>query len=1155
MPGRRRVRVLAGVLVFIVLVVLYTRKSEVEQYGEWATEKVVGGGSVLRPNKPVVQEAAAEKTASKSVAAVQRPSYEDMVMPQTTSSAYIASPTTSSAVAVTRTPEPTLDLSHQLPPITSDDELVYEIGEGRIDNEEPLISKTSAIHWVKQTEHFPISTTRQLPTGTSKPIPRIQYSGPGTFGKADPERLSIIKAAALHAWTGYRDAAWGMDEVKPISGLYNNPFNGWGATLVDSLDTLWIMGLTSEFDEAVSFVAEIDFTTSTRSDIPVFETTIRYLGGLIAAYDISGAKAKYRILLDKSVELAEVLYSAFDTPNRMPQTYYRWKPAFASQPHKAMTRATMAELGSLSLEFTRLAQLTGEPKYYDAIARITDAFEVWQNDTRVPGMWPTTVDASGCAKPGTQSFGGETQSLQHLVPGGEGQMMEALAPVRGGAGANKVTSVGSNLDTKQQAEVHAKLDADELAAKRIIDSSAKVKRQLDGANTKSLPSTARDAVIEKITHNVTAVQEDPRRQVSTWQEPACIPQGLASPSKRGIETFTLGGQSDSTYEYLPKMHMLLGGLEAQYEAMYIASAEAVKRDILFRPMTPDNRDILISGTLRVAVNATTGEYIKTLVPEGEHLTCFAGGMFALAGKIFDRPEDVDIGRKLTDGCVWAYESTTMGIMPEVFSAMKCPEHWEEECKWNQTAYWHELDPWEETRTRIITPVVAAAATVMSSSETEEVGVVATTASLNVVQAVQTKVAEGATRVVQKLATSAEEFEDIVVDLKDAPAGLRLAKRQFDNDIAVAETSAPPANPTPAASPSPSTSSRSSSSSNALPTVALPIYTPKPPLSHHSFVQKKISDERLPPGMTKIRDRRYILRPEAIESVFYLYRITGEQHWRDVGWKMFTSIQEVTQAGFGNAAIDDVTKMAPELKDTMESFWLAETLKYFWLLFEDSEVGSLDEWVLNTEAHFFRRPGYEFTAARGLSLPTFSLSQHRILSASAHRSGEQHPFSPQYDNAVMLTSITRRLVSSTKAVLKTRPLHQTRTITNATKPDFIPSLLDVRRVPAKPGNWHPTLVHSSGQTKFTVIRLAPAGGEVPNHYHNEGYDYFLPLSGEAVIETKTKDGVEKDYEMKPGSFLSVGPGDVHRVRNVSETEEFVFFIAQAPREKYDFVAVA
>lgn len=88
----------------------------------------------------------------------------------------------------------------------------------------------------------------------------------------------------------------------------------------------------------------------------------------------------------------------------------------------------------------------------------------------------------------------------------------------------------------------------------------------------------------------------------------------------------------------------------------------------------------------------------------------------------------------------------------------------------------------------------------------------------------------------------------------------------------------------------------------------------------------------------------------------MYRITGSPHWREAGWRMFTSINTHTTAEFGNSAIDDVTKATPELGDSMESFWLAETLKYFYLLFEEENVVSLDEWVLNTEAHPFRRPG-------------------------------------------------------------------------------------------------------------------------------------------------------------------------------------------------------
>ncbi|KAK4611524.1 hypothetical protein CLAFUW4_13386 [Fulvia fulva] len=81
-----------------------------------------------------------------------------------------------------------------------------------------------------------------------------------------------------------------------------------------------------------------------------------------------------------------------------------------------------------------------------------------------------------------------------------------------------------------------------------------------------------------------------------------------------------------------------------------------------------------------------------------------------------------------------------------------------------------------------------------------------------------------------------------------------------------------------------------------------------------------------------------------------------------------------------------------------------------------------------------------------------------------------------------------------------PRHRRRSITNATKTDYIPSLLAVPRVAAKPGGWHPTLIHSSRDIKFTVIRLAPGQGEVPTHWHSHVWNYFVPLEGEAVIET-------------------------------------------------------
>jgi mannosyl-oligosaccharide alpha-1,2-mannosidase len=71
--------------------------------------------------------------------------------------------------------------------------------------------------------------------------------------------------------------------------------------------------------------------------------------------------------------------------------------------------------------------------------------------------------------------------------------------------------------------------------------------------------------------------------------------------------------------------------------------------------------------------------------------------------------------------------------------------------------------------------------------------------------------------------------------------------------------------------------------------------------------------------------------------------------------MFQAIEKHTKVEFGNAAIFDVTsKNSPKI-DSMESFWTAETLKYFYLIFSPPDTISLDDYVFNTEAHPFKRP--------------------------------------------------------------------------------------------------------------------------------------------------------------------------------------------------------
>ncbi|KAL2063490.1 hypothetical protein VTL71DRAFT_5295 [Oculimacula yallundae] len=538
--------------------------------------------------------------------------------------------------------------------------------------------------WATITQQFPVTSFKDLPTGVPKHIPKIQH----TFVKETSSeratrlaRLSAVKGNFTHAWSAYKKHAWLRDEVKPISGKSDDPFGGWAATLVDSLDTLWIMDMKDEFKEAVKALSEIDFSTCTLDDLNVFETTIRYLGGFLAANDLSNGK--YPILLEKATEICLMLYKAFDTPNRLPVVRWKFKDALAGATQEASDSVLISEPGSLTLEFVRLSQVTGDRRYYDAVMRVMDVFEAQQDKTKLPGLWPVVVNAK---------------------------------------------------------------DSDFT----------------------------------------------------------------------GHGGFTIGGMADSLYEYLPKTHLILGGATQQYRRMYEFSLVAMKRNIFYRPMTSNGEDIRLAGN--VDSDGHTPFLELRTDPQMQHLSCFAGGMVAIGAKIFENPDDMSLAKKLVEGCLWAYEVMPLGIMPEILHTVRCSD--EKNCPWDEKK-WH-----EEVNSAHLGP---------------------------------------------------------------------------------------------------------------------------------ESIEAKIQNHRLRPGVVKVDDARYILRPEAIESVFILYRITGDPSLRERAWNMFNTIIEHTLTDLAHAGLDDCTVQNPPKADRMESFWLAETLKYFYLIFSEPGLVSLDEYVLNTEAHPLRRP--------------------------------------------------------------------------------------------------------------------------------------------------------------------------------------------------------
>lgn len=546
------------------------------------------------------------------------------------------------------------------------------------------LAYTPKSRWKQLPVRYPPETLKQIPTGPAKHLPRVQHSFESETDSAKSireARRAEVKRQAQRCWRSYHENAWMYDELAPRSGKGRNTFGGWAATLVDSLDTLWIMDLKSEFNISVSAVMDIDFENPGENKINVFETTIRYLGGFLSAFDLSGDIR----LLRKAAEIGEMLLVAFDTPNRMPVA--RWNPQLALQGAKQEAQETtlIAEIGSLGMEFIRLSQLTNDARWFDAVQRITEIAVDQQNSTKLPGMWPMLVDAK------------DANFTQYYV-------------------------------------------------------------------------------------------------------------------------FTLSAMADSFYEYFPKIFALLGGLDTTYQRMYETSMSVAIKHLLFRPMVPNNADILIPGVYHAI------DKIPYLNPEGQHLGCFVGGMLALGGRLFSIAEHIELGVKVTNGCVWAYKNSPHSIMPEKFTMAPCKS--KTSCEWDL---------------------------------------------------------EQAFAEVSKKNTGGDEL-DLTAD--------EIIKRH-----------------------------------------------------------------RLPPGFTSISDTRYILRPEAIESVFVLYRITGDKRWQEIAWEMWEAIQKTTQTKLANAALADVTtEEMPDQLDSMESFWLAETLKYFYLIFSEPDLISLDDYVFNTEAHPFKRPG-------------------------------------------------------------------------------------------------------------------------------------------------------------------------------------------------------
>lgn len=194
-------------------------------------------------------------------------------------------------------------------------------------------------------------------------IALITFCAPGSFAQQRTSRVTLandVRKEFLHAWNGYKQYAWGHDDLKPLTKSYHD----WYAepllmTPVDALDTMTLMGLNSEAKSTREYIAtHLSFNKDI--DVQNFEITIRLLGGLLSNYEMTGDKR----LLSLAEDLGNRLLPVFNSPTGLPYRYVNLKTGAVRG-----NVTNPAEAGTLLIEFGTLARLTHRQIFYDKAKR------------------------------------------------------------------------------------------------------------------------------------------------------------------------------------------------------------------------------------------------------------------------------------------------------------------------------------------------------------------------------------------------------------------------------------------------------------------------------------------------------------------------------------------------------------------------------------------------------------------------------------------------------------------------------------------------------------------------------------------------------------------------------------------------------------------
>jgi mannosidase alpha-like ER degradation enhancer 2 len=238
--------------------------------------------------------------------------------------------------------------------------------------------------------------------GSTGMQPKIQPISPEDRAKL----ADRVRSEFAHAWNSYLRLAWGHDELNPITRTAHDwyPPAVMYMTPVDALDTMTLMRFTNETKSTRQFLLQ-RLSFGADASVQVFEITIRVLGGLLSAYQMSG-EPKFLLLAE---DLGTRMLPAFNSPTGMP---YRFVNLRTGKADGAVSNP--AEIGTLMLEFGTLGKLTQRNEFYDKAKRAMT--EVYKRRDRATGLVGEEINVeTGAWSSRTSHIGGGIDSYYEYL--------------------------------------------------------------------------------------------------------------------------------------------------------------------------------------------------------------------------------------------------------------------------------------------------------------------------------------------------------------------------------------------------------------------------------------------------------------------------------------------------------------------------------------------------------------------------------------------------------------------------------------------------------------------------------------------------------------------------------------------------------------------